>query len=207
MSILRSRRRQDRMTAFFPVIALAIFAAITFWLDARVSDSARSRIKPPATAPDQYMENFKIEKTSPKGRIEQTIVGVKATHFPDDSSTVVQLPQYNSVAEGKAPLGVRANSAVFKNDPNQKGVEQADFFGKVVAAQGAFQGRDPIVYESESLTVFPKTQRAVTKETTKTISGDRMMITQGIEFDADKQTAKTTEGFRLELKPGESRAP
>jgi lipopolysaccharide export system protein LptC len=205
VSFLISRRRQDRLTAFFPLLAVAFFALLTYWLDARVSESAAARRKPTPTSPDHFMERFKIERTSKDGRIDQTITGERATHFPSNSTTVIEAPKYHSKVEGKAPLHVSAKQGTIFSDPKKKGVEQADFTGRVVAQQAAFKDRDPIRYESESLTVYPATQRAYTKAQTRTISGDRVMTTQGIELDAENQTGKTTEGFNLELSPKEKK--
>jgi lipopolysaccharide export system protein LptC len=205
MSFLISRRRQDRLTALFPLVAIAFFAALTYWLDARVADSAAARRKAELSAPDHFMEQFRIERTAKNGRIEQTIVGERATHFPSNNTTVIDAPKYESHVEGKAPLLVNAKQGVIFNDPKKKGIEQADFSGKVVAVQGAFNERDPIRYESETLTVFPDSQRAVTNATTRTISGDRVVTTQGIEIDAENQTGKTVQGFNLELTPKEKK--
>jgi lipopolysaccharide export system protein LptC len=205
MSLLTSRRRQDRITALVPLAAVALFAALTYWLDVRVTESAIARQKPTLTAPDHFMEQFVIERTSKAGRVEQTIVGAKATHYPSNNTTVLEAPKYDSHVEGKAPLTVQAARGVMYNDPKKKGVEQADFSGRVVAVQGAHAGRDPIRYESETLTVFPQTQRAQTKDVTKTISGDRVVTTQGIEIDAENQTGKTSQGFNLELTPKEKK--
>jgi lipopolysaccharide export system protein LptC len=205
MSAPLSRRRQDRVTALFPLAAVAIFAALTYWLDARVTNSAVARNKAALTSPDHFMERFTIERTSPQGRVDQVIVGERASHFPNNNTTVIETPNYQSNVEGKAPLTVKATRGVMFNDSTKKGIEQADFSGKVVAVQGAHQGRDPIRYESETLTVFPKTQRAQTKDVTKTISGDRVVTTQGIDIDAENQTGKTSEGFTLELSPKEKK--
>ncbi len=205
MSSLSSRRRQDRFTALFPLVAVGLFAALTYWLDARVTDTANARHKSTKAAPDHFMEAFKIERTSKAGRVEQVIVGERATHFPATNTTVVTTPRYNSTVEGKAPLAVNAAQGVFFSDPTNKGVEQANFSGRVVATQGAFAGRDPIRYESETLIVFPQTQRAQTKDTTRTISAARVMTTEGIEIDAENQTAKTSAGFKLELTPKEQK--
>ena len=81
------------------------------------------------------------------------------------------------------------------------GVEQVDFSGKVVARQAASVGREAVTYESEQLTVFPKTQRAQTESTTRTVSGDRVMTTQGLRVDADKKQGQTTRGIEIELRP------
>lgn len=203
MSFLISRRRQDRLTALFPLVAVAVFAALTYWLDARVSNSVAERRKATLGSPDHFMEDFKIERTSKDGRIEQTIIGARATHFPSNNTTVIESPKYQSNANGKAPLTVTAKQAVMFNDPAKKGVEEARFAGGVVAEQGAHGGRDAIRYESNTLTVFPQTQRAQTADTTRTISADRVVTTQGIEIDAENQTGKTAQGFNLELTPKE----
>jgi lipopolysaccharide export system protein LptC len=205
MSAILSRRRQDRITALFPLVAVALFAALTYWLDARVTDSAIARQKATLTSPDHFMERFTIEKTSTDGRIDQVIVGARASHFPNNNTTVIEAPVYKSNVEGKAPLTVQAARGVMFNDPKKKGIEQADFSGRVVAVQGAHQDRDPIRYESETLTVFPQTQRAETKDTTRTVSGDRVVVTQGIAIDAENQTGKTSQGFNLELTPKEKK--
>ncbi len=205
MSLLISRRRQDRLTAVVPLAVVALFAALTYWLEVRVSESSIARQKPTLTSPDHFMEGFTIERTSKSGRVEQTIVGTRATHYPSNDTTVLEAPKYDSQVEGKAPLSVKASRGVMYNDPKKKGVEQADFSGGVIAVQGAHAGRDPIRYESETLTVFPQTQRAQTKDTTKTLSGDRVVTTQGIEIDAESQTGKTTQGFSLELTPKEKK--
>ena len=68
MSTFIWRRRQDRLAALFPVIAIALFALLTFWLDARVTESARAQQKSSQPAPDHFLQNFKIERTAADGR-------------------------------------------------------------------------------------------------------------------------------------------
>ena len=94
--------------------------------------------------------------------------------------------------------------AVLKSVSEKGGIEQVDFSGTVVARQGASAGREAITYESEALTVFPKTQQAQTESVTRTVSGDRVMTTQGLRVDADKQKGQTNRGIEIELRPKEA---
>lgn len=201
MSTYIWRRRQDRLAALFPVIAIALFALLTFWLDARVTESARAQKKPTQLAPDHFLQNFKIERTAADGRVESTMIGVRATHFPSNQTTVVEQPRYESQPAGKPKMDVIAAHAVLKSASEKGGVEQVDFFGKVVARQGPNEGREAVTYESETLTVFPKTQQAQTESTTRTVSGDRVMTTQGLRVDNQKQQGQTTRGIEIELHP------
>jgi LPS export ABC transporter protein LptC len=195
------RRRQDHLAALFPVIAIAIFAMLTFWLDARVSESAQLQKKSTQLAPDHFLEGFTISRTAADGRVESTMTGKRATHFPGNDSTVVESPAFESQPAGKPKLDVQAARALLVSSPAKNTLEQVDFSGKVVARQGASEGREAVTYESETLTVFPKTQQAQTQSQTRTISGDRVMTTQGLRLDADKKQGQTNRGIEIELRP------
>jgi lipopolysaccharide export system protein LptC len=195
------RRRQDRLAALFPVIAIAIFALLTFWLDARVTESARAQQKSTQPAPDHFLQNFKIERTAADGHVESTMIGQRATHFPTNQTTVVDQPRYESQPAGKPKMDVVSARAILKSATEKGGIEQVDFSGKVVARQGPSEGREAVTYESEELTVFPKTQLAQTESTTRIVSGDRIMTTQGLRVDNEKKQGQTTRGIEIELRP------
>ena len=206
MSTFIWRRRQDRLAALFPLIAIALFALLTFWLDARVTESARAQQKSTQPSPDHFLQNFKIERTAADGRVESTMVGDRATHFPGNQTTVVERPRYQSQPAGKPKMEVDAARAILLSAGDKGGVEQVDFSGKVVARQSPSAGREAVTYESETLTVFPKTQLARTESVTRTISGDRVMTTQGLRVDAEKKQGQTTRGIEIELRPKDADA-
>jgi LPS export ABC transporter protein LptC len=129
------------------------------------------------------------------------MIGDRATHFPGTQTTVVNQPRYESQPAGKPKMEVDAARAILKSDPSKTGVDQVDFSGKVVAKQAASPGREAVTYESETLTVFPKTQTAQTDAPTRTVSGDRVMITQGLRVNAEKKQGETDRGFTVTLPP------
>jgi lipopolysaccharide export system protein LptC len=201
MSTFASRNRQDRLAALFPLLAVGLFALLTFWLDARVSESARSQKNSTQSRPDHFLEGFKIERTAVDGRVESVMLGARATHFPNTQSTVVDQPRYASEVTGKPKLEVAAARAILLSESAKGGVEQVDFSGTVRALQAASPGRDAVSYESEQLTVFPKTQLAKTDSSTRTVSGDRVMTTEGLRVNADKKQGQTDRGFTVTLPP------
>ena len=129
------------------------------------------------------------------------MIGDRATHFPANQTTIIDQPRYQSEPAGKPNMQVNAARAVLKSDSLKGGVEQVDFSGKVVARQAASPGREAVTYESELLTVFPKTQLAQTDSETRTVSGDRVLITQGLRVNADKKQGQTERGFTVTLPP------
>lgn len=204
MSGFSWRHRQDRLAALFPLLAVALFALLTYWLDARVSESARAQKNSAQPAPDHFLEHFKIERTAVDGRVESVMIGDRATHFPGTQMTVIDKPRYQSEPAGKPKMEVDAARAILKSDSVKGGVEQVDFSGKVTARQAASPGRESVTYESELLTVFPKTQLAQTDSQTRTVSGDRVMTTQGLRVNADKKQGQTDRGFTVTLPPKEN---
>ena len=66
MSTFIWRRRQDRLAALFPLFAVGLFAILTYWLDARVTESARAQKRSTQPAPDHFLQNFKILKDNIK---------------------------------------------------------------------------------------------------------------------------------------------
>lgn len=201
MSAFIWRRRQDHLAALFPLIAIALFAILTFWLDARVSESARSAQKSTQPAPDHFLEKFTIQRTAIDGRIESVMVGVRATHFPTTQTTIIEQPRYQNEPAGKPKIEIDAARAVLKSQSVKGGVEQVDFSGKVVARQAASEGREAVTYESELLTVFPKTQLAQTDSQARIVSGDRVMVSQGLRVNAEKKQGETDRGFTVTLPP------
>ncbi len=204
MSAFVWRDQQDRLAALFPVLAVALFALLTFWLDARVSESARAQKNSTQPAPDHFLERFKIQRTAIDGRVESVMIGDRATHFPDSKTTVIDKPRYESQPAGKPKMEVDAARAILNSDSPKGGVEQVDFYGKVTARQDASPGRDAVTYQSETLTVFPKTQLAQTDAATRTVSGDRVMTTQGLRVNAEKKQGQTDRGFTVTLPPNPS---
>ncbi|MBL8310347.1 MAG: LPS export ABC transporter periplasmic protein LptC [Burkholderiales bacterium] len=200
MSTIVWRRRQDRLAALFPLFAVALFALLTYWLDARVTESARVQRQSSQPAPDHFLEGFRIERTTADGRVESTVVGDKATHYPATRTTVIERPRYDSEPAGKPRMDVVADRATMHSS-EKGGIDRVDFAGKVVAKQAASPGRDALTYESDTLTVFPKTQQAQTDAVTRTTSGDRVMTTRGLRVDAEKKQGQTNRGIAIELRP------
>jgi len=201
MSAFVWRRRQDHLAALFPVIAIGLFAMLTFWLDARVTESALAQKKATPLSPDHVLEQFTITRTAADGSVESTMTGVRATHYPGNQTTVVENPTYESQPAGKPKLEVQAKQALLTSSGQKNTLEQVDFSGKVVAHQGPSPGREAVTYESETLTIFPKTQQAQTQSQTRTTSGDRVMTTQGLQLDAEKKQGQTNRGIEIELRP------
>ncbi len=205
-----SRRSQDRLAALFPLAAVAFFAALSFWLDARIAASVRPAKASPG-APEQFMEGFRVDRTVIIARgqdgsapVQDAMTGARADFFPGASKTVVTSPTFQSDVPGKPRLYVSAARATIESAAPKGGeIERILFAGGVTLLQAATKRRDAVRFETEAITVLPKTQEAMTDRPTRTVSGDRVVITQGLHLDRELRTGSTSRGFQLELNPKE----
>jgi Protein of unknown function (DUF1239). len=207
MSFSLSRKSQDRLAALFPLVAVAFFAALSYWLEARIAASARPAKATPS-APEHFMEGFRIERTVAFKRgtaatvpIQDVISGERADYYPAALRTTIRLPRFQSEVPNKPRLTVAASQAIIHSEQPRGEVERIEFLGGVRLDQDATARREAIRFETEAITVFPATQEAVTDRETRTLSGDRVMITQGLHLDRELRTGSTRGGFRLELDP------
>lgn len=71
------------------------------------------------TEPDFYVENFKFIQIAKSGKIHYKMSGVRLTHEPLHDSYRIEQPVIDSLAQGRAPMTMHAESAIVE-DNNSK---------------------------------------------------------------------------------------
>jgi lipopolysaccharide export system protein LptC len=179
-----------RLSTLFPLLLLALLAALTYWLDHTMQDPAASRDKRPAHEPDYTVEKLIATRMDVNGRVRDTLHTAKMVHFPDDDSTELTLPQFASFAHG-APLSIRAKQGEISSNGGN-----LYFRGDVRATRAAQGANSALVVTTEYLHVLPddhiaKTDRPVT------ISDASMTIRAGgMELNSERQILKLHGGVR-----------
>jgi lipopolysaccharide export system protein LptC len=170
----------DRYAGFFPVVLLALLAALTFWLDHVV----QLPIGPGSTVvkhdPDYIVEGHSAVRMDPQGRIQHTLDAQKMTHYPDDDVTVLVAPKLVTYAEGRAPVTVTSRDAHMSGNG-----EDVYFENDVRVVRAPLGNQSELVVETSYLHVIPddkiaKTDRAVT------IRNDAGLVTaSGLELNGE----------------------
>jgi lipopolysaccharide export system protein LptC len=175
-----NRIQIDRLIAWSPVLLLAGFAALTYWLNAQIQAAPPPFDGSGRHDPDLYIDNFKAVVLGPDGAVRQAITARAGRHFPDDDTTDFDAPTITFSEPGKAPVSVTAEHATITGDQRN-----AYFRGNVkgVRAAGPDAKDGPTTMASEYLHVQPKDDKVETDKAV-TITDPRGIISGvGMEFD------------------------
>jgi lipopolysaccharide export system protein LptC len=191
-----SRSRQDRLTAWSPVFMLAALAALTYWLHIQVqapgaSDASRRH------DPDYFLDNFIGTRLGEDGKPRQMLSAVKLVHYPDDSTTHLDGPNFVMIEQNKPPLRVTAQRGVV----TANGAD-AHFYGDVHATRDALpdgSGQGPLTLTTEYLHVVPDRNWAETDKAVTITQPHAIIHAIGMQFDNKTHTAKLLADVRGEF--------
>jgi lipopolysaccharide export system protein LptC len=181
----------ERLLRLFPVLLLAVLAAMTYWLDqAMQSLPAKPADKRLLHHPDFTVEKLLATRMDVNGRIRDTLQAVKMVHYPDDDSTELEQPRFVSLARG-APLTITSQKARVSSNAGN-----VYFHGDVRADRAAQAGKSAMTLTTDYLHYLPddnivKTDRRVT------ISDANMRLEAvGMELNGETRVLKLYAGVR-----------
>lgn len=195
------RQRQDRLVNWFPALALALLALLTYWLDAQVESGMLGGEKAGQKhEADYFFERFLATRLDEDGRPFQTLRARRLEHYPDDRSVTVFEPELLARAESGHVIEARANTGRVLDYG-----ESAVLTGAVrvvrTPPEGTKDPRGAVTLTTESLRVVPKRQWMESDQAV-TIS-DRRAIIQGVgmQFDGKAETLKVLAKVRAQIQP------
>jgi len=78
--------------SLFPMLVIALLAALTFWLQHAIEESAISQSKL-RHEPDYYVEKLTYRRYDLTGILQHTLSADRMVHYPDDDSTELTTPR------------------------------------------------------------------------------------------------------------------
>ncbi len=193
-----SRRRQDRIAAWMPVLLLAVLGVLAMWLDWKISHAVIDRHKPAANSPESFIEKFTASRYDGGGILIQELKAERGSHFPALERMVVEKPVFANRPTTGGPLDVSADKAVMHG---KKTADRVEFTGTVRAQQPAFNGQPARLMETESLTAIPQTGELSTQSAVKLTQADAVVETKGMRANTKTQQFSGTGQARIVLQP------
>ena len=172
----------------FPLAIFAALAALSLWLRHAIEMPDGGRDGKRRHDPDYIIHDFRVLKLSPAGKPHHNLQAAKLTHYPDDDSTIIDLPRFSYVAPAKpngnpAPVAIQSKRALVSTDGTV-----VVLHGNVVVLRAAGGGRGALRGETESLTLFPDQERAVTDSPVLLTEGAARLHGTGMDLDQKAQT-------------------
>lgn len=175
----------DKLTAWFPLLLLAVLAALTFWLDRTVQTQAGAHSGSARHDPDYIIDRLSAMRMAPDGNIKYTLAAEKMTHYPDDDSTHLQMPKFVSMASPKAPLSITSREALVSKDG-----DNVFFKDNVRVIRDAHADKSELVMETSYLHLIPDQNIAKTDRPVTITDANTIVKSIGLEFNNETRILK-----------------
>jgi lipopolysaccharide export system protein LptC len=172
-------RLLDLVSAYLPLLMMAVLASGTWWLvrNAPSIDAPRAAA-PPRHEADYVMTRFIVQRFGSDGALRTQIEGDRLRHFPDDDTLEIDQARIRAIAsDGTATLAV-ANKAIANGDGSE-----VQLLGNAHVTRPAAGSQDTIEFHSEFLHAFRNIERLRSHLPVVVTQGQSVIRAQGIEYD------------------------
>lgn len=176
---------QDRLTLWFPLLLLAVLAALTFWLDYTVQPPAARRDGSSRHDPDYIVDKLSVMRMAADGSIRHTLLAEKMIHYPDDDSTHLQSPHFVSYTSGKAPMTITSREALVS-----KAGSDIYFQDNVRVIRAPYDNKSELVIKTSYLHVIPDDNIARTGRPVTITDANTVVNAIGLELDGKTRILK-----------------
>ncbi len=167
----------------FPVILLALLAALTFWLSKVNSGDTPAPTGKLRHDPDAIAENFIARRFDQTGNVKYRLTAPYLEHFPDDDSSIVTSPILISFRPDAAPVTVKGKNAKVSS----KG-ETIYIWDTVSIARAATPERPAMIAQMPDLTAQPDLGIAFTSSPVEIQQGESWLKGVGAHLDNNTST-------------------
>ncbi len=181
----------DRFTAAFPLLLVAVLAALTFWLERLVQTPAPERDGSARHDPDYIVEGLVGVTMGPDGMRLHQLEASRMLHYPDDDSTHLEAPRLTKFENERVALSITANSARVSSEG-----KTVDFDQAVRAVRSATPTQSELVLTTDHLHVVPDDDYARTDSPVTIVDANTQVTAVGLEFNNNAKVVKLLSNVR-----------
>jgi len=150
-----SARLIERLSAYLPLLLMAMLALGTWWLVSNTPLAETPQAAAPLKhEPDYQMSNFIVRRFAPDGAMRAQIEGDTMRHYPDTDTLEIDNVRVRAVAPDGRVTRANARSALSNGDGSEIQLQG----GAHIVREG-LAGEDPIEFRGEFLHAFLNTER------------------------------------------------
>lgn len=180
----------NRLSQIFPLLLLAVLAALTFWLDQTVQQGDKSAENMRAD-PDFIIDNIVARRLDVNGNVKHTLYASRMTHFPNDDSTHLVSPRFISNASANVPVTITSRTARVSS-----GGENVYFEDDVRVVRAPYGNRTEMALETSFLHVIPDSHIARTDRPVTITDAHTVATAIGLELNSETRIVNFLSQFR-----------
>lgn len=181
----------ERFTAAFPLLLVAILAAMSFWLERAVQGPPPPRDGSTRHDPDSIVENFVVTQLGKDGVPVHHLEAKRMLHYPDDDTTHLEHPLLQRYDAGRVALRISATRAQASSEG-----KTVDFRDDVKAVRMATGKYSELTMTTEYLHVVPDDDFAKTDKPVRIVDANTQVTAVGLELDNKAKTLKLLSNVR-----------
>lgn len=185
----------------YPVIALAVLAGVTLWLERVTQSDAPRTVAELREHPDFIGEGVRLISFDEEGKQHYELIADKVTHYPASDLTDLDMPRLRYDAqEGE----VRVSAA---RGQSRAAGEEIHLAGDVHVIREGLTGAPDLTLTSPTLTVWPDDERAETSDPVVLTRGDSVARGNGMKADSLFGKLELIGDARVVMPPSSRTAP
>lgn len=175
----------ERLRSWLPLLPLLLLMAATFWLNSQVQSSVTGPNKNLRHDPDYIIDNFTATTLDEQGKIRYVISAKKMWHYPDDDTTLLELPQIISLSADQPPMHMTA----LKGEFSAKG-DEVFLRDNVVIVRPQYANKSELTFNTNYLHVVPNKNIADTHQEITLVDANTRLTSVGMEMDYKSRKTK-----------------
>ncbi|MBS0444673.1 MAG: LPS export ABC transporter periplasmic protein LptC [Proteobacteria bacterium] len=174
-----TRRALDVVSAYLPLVLMAVLALGTWWLvkNTPLFESGRA-VAPPIHIPDYTMTQFLVQRFAPDGAMRAQIEGDLLRHYPDTDTLEIDNPRIRAVASDGLVTRATARRALSNSDGSE-----VQLLGDAHVVREAAGGEPPIEFRGEFLHAFVNLERVSSNQPVVVTQGESVVRAAAMEYD------------------------
>jgi lipopolysaccharide export system protein LptC len=172
-------RLLDTVTAYLPLLLMALLALGTWWLVKNTPMPEPDReLAPPRHEPDYTMQKFLVQRFGIDGRMRVQIEGDEMRHYPDTDTLEIENPQIRAIGPDGRVTRASAKRALSNGDGSE-----VQLFGAAQVVREAVAQQPAIEFRGEFLHAFMQAERVRSHLPVVVRRGSTEVRADGMEYD------------------------
>jgi lipopolysaccharide export system protein LptC len=190
-----------RLSAWTPVLLLALAAAFSWWV-AQVVMHAEQNPRIGAAhsdLPDYLLRGFSAASYNAQGQLSAVLRGTQMVHLPASDTFDITAPQLRAVN----PQGIVTTASALRGLSNKDG-SNVQLLGQAVVERSGVPHQAPLIVRSEFLNLFPNQQIVQSNRPTVVQQGQTVFSGNAVDFNGIAGTSSLQGRVKAVIVPGQT---
>lgn len=182
-----------RARYWLPLLPLLGMLGVTYWLNQQVQPELAKPDNGKRHDPDAIMENFSAVRLNEQGTPRFIMAAKIMQHFPDDDSTLLEVPRLTALSDGHPALHLIARQGIVSS----KG-DEVFLHHDVEVLREASARQSELTLQTDYLRIVPDRDWADTDHAVTMVDARNTIHAVGMEMDNKARTLKLLSQVRSE---------